>query len=119
VLIKTEVGSIERFANSPRFNSYAGVVPSTESSGGKTWHGRIIKQSNCWLRWALVEAVIPATVADAGLRAHYEYYRRMKGSRVAKVITARRLGCIVYRVLKERKPYYEQSVQSRGYRQAG
>jgi len=119
VLIKTEVGSIERFTSSPRFCSYAGVVPSTQSSGGKVWHGRIIKQSNCWLRWALVEAVIPATVADAGLRAHYEYYRRMKGSRVAKVITARRLGCIVYRVLKERKPYYEQPVQSRGYRQAG
>lgn len=119
VLIKTEVGSIERFTSSARFCSYAGVVPSTESSGGKVWHGRIIKQSNRWLRWALVEAVIPATVADAGLRAHYEYYRRTKGSKVAKVVTARRLGCIVYRVLKERKPYYEQPVQSHGYRQAG
>jgi transposase len=119
VLIKTEVGRIERFASSARFCSYAGVVPSTESSGGKVWHGRIIKQSNRWLRWALVEAVIPATVADAGLRAHYEYYRRTKGSKVAKVVTARRLGCIVYRVLKERKPYYEQPAQSHGYRQAG
>lgn len=117
VLIKTEVGSIERFANSPKFCSYAGVVPSTESSGGKVWHGRIIKQSNCWLRWALVEAVIPATVADAGLRAHYEYYRRTKGSKVAKVVTARRLGCIVYRVLKERNPYYERPVQSPSCRQ--
>lgn len=119
VLIKTEVSSIERFRSSARFCSYAGVVPSTESSGGKVWHGRIIKQSNRWLRWALIEAVIPATVADAGLRAHYEYYRRTKGSKVAKVVTARRLGCIVYRVLKERKPYYEQPVQSHGYRQAG
>jgi transposase len=119
VLIKTEVGRIERFASSARFCSYAGVVPSTESSGGKVWHGRIIKQSNRWLRWALVEAVIPATVADAGLRAHYEYYRRTKGSKVAKVVTARRLGCIVYRVLKERKPYYEQPLPGQGYRQAG
>jgi transposase len=107
VLTKTEVGNIDRFSGSARFCSYAGVVPSTESSGGKAWHGRIIKQSNRWLRWALVEAVIPATVADAGLRAHYEFYRRTKGSRVAKVVTARRLGCIVYRILKERQPYYE------------
>ena len=110
VLIKTEVGTIERFANSARFCSYAGVVPSTESSGGKVWHGRIIKQSNRWLRWALVEAVIPATRADAGLRAHYECYRRTKGSKVARVVTARRLGCIVYRVLKEKQPFYEQKV---------
>jgi transposase len=119
VLIKTEVGSIERFSSSARFCSYAGVVPSTESSGGKVWHGRIIKQSNRWLRWALIEAVIPATVADDGLRAHYEFYRRTKGSKVAKVVTARRLGCIVYRVLKERKPYYERPARSRGFRQAG
>jgi transposase len=119
VLIKTEVGTIERFSNSARFCSYAGVVPSTESSGGKVWHGRTIKQSNRWLRWALVEAVIPAMVADAGLRAHYEYYRRTKGSKVAKVVTARRIGCIVYRVLKEKQPFYERPVTSRGYRQAG
>jgi len=119
VLIKTEVGSIERFASSACFCSYAGVVPSTASSGGKVWHGRIIKESNRWLRWALVEAVIPATVADAGLRSHYEYYRRMKGSKVAKVVTARRIGCIVYRILKEKQPYYERPVRSQGSRQAG
>jgi transposase len=119
VLIKTEVGTIERFHSSARFCSYAGVVPSTESSGGKAWHGRIIKQSNRWLRWALVEAVMPATVADAGLRAHYEYYRRTKGSKVAKVVTARRIGCIVYRVLKEKRPFYERQVSSSSYRQAG
>jgi len=119
VLIKTEIGSIERFASSSRFCSYAGVVPSTQSSGGKVWHGRIIKESNRWLRWTLVEAVRPATVASAGLRAFYEYYRRTKGNRVAKVVTARRLGCIVYRVLRERTPYFERPVQSHGRRQAG
>jgi len=31
-------------------------VPSTYSSGGKTYHGRITKQGNKWLRWALAEA---------------------------------------------------------------
>jgi len=35
-------------------------VPSTYSSGGKTYHGKIIKQGNKWLRWAFVEAVAPA-----------------------------------------------------------
>jgi transposase len=32
--------------------AYAGLVPSTCSSGGKTWHGKIIRQGNKWLRWA-------------------------------------------------------------------
>jgi len=33
-----------------------GIVPSTYSSAGKTYHGRITKQGNKWLRWALAEA---------------------------------------------------------------
>ena len=70
VLIKIEVDDVQRFSSSARFCSYAGVVPSTESSGGKTHHGSIIKQSNHWLRWAFIEATIPATVADEDLRAY-------------------------------------------------
>jgi hypothetical protein len=49
----------------------------------------------------------------------WEFYRRAKGSKAAKVVTARRLGCIVYRVLKEKQPYYERLARSRGFRQAG
>jgi transposase len=118
VLIKVEVGDIKRFASSARFCSYAGVVPSTESSGGKTHHGSIIKQSNHWLRWAFIEATMPATVADDGLRAYYTYYRRMKGVKTAKVVTGRRLACIAYRVLSEQKPFYPQPAGSHGQRHA-
>jgi transposase len=38
-------------------------VPSTYSSGGKTYHGKTVKQGNTWLRWAFVEAVPPARSA--------------------------------------------------------
>ncbi len=37
--------------------SYAGLVSSTYASGGRVWHGRLTKQGNKYLRWALVEAV--------------------------------------------------------------
>jgi len=119
VLTKVEIGDIKRFPNSSRLCSYAGLVPSTESSGGKTWHGSTIKQSNHWLRWAFIEAVIPAIVADDGLRAYYEQYRRIKGTKIAKVITGRRLCGIVYRILSQKTPYYEQTPQGRGYLRAG
>jgi transposase len=106
VLVGTEIDDIERFPDADRLCSYAGLVPWTESSGGKVWHGSLIKQSNRWLQWAFIEAAMPATIGDSGLRKLYEQYRRMKGAKIAKVIVARRLARIVYQVLRQRRAYY-------------
>jgi len=32
----------------------AGVIPSIHGSGDKTYHGKIIRAGNRWLRWACV-----------------------------------------------------------------
>ena len=50
-----EIADIGRFENVRKFHSYAGVIPSTHSSGDRTYHGRIVKEGNRWLRWAAVE----------------------------------------------------------------
>jgi transposase len=105
VLIKTEIGDIGRFPSSSKLCSYAGIVPSTYASGGKVWHGRLTKQGNRWLRWAIVEAVIPAISCNGELRRYYERIRYKKGPKAAKLATARRLLAIVYRVLKEKDSF--------------
>jgi transposase len=105
VLLWSEIDGIERFSNPKKIAAYAGLVPSTYSSGGKTFHGRITKQGNKWLRWAMVEAALPATRNDFWLRSHYEHIKARKGSNTAKVAIARRLLTIVYRVLKEKRSY--------------
>jgi transposase len=110
VLVRVEIDKVERFPDADRLCSYAGVVPWTESSGGKVWHGSLIKQSNRWLRWAFVEAAMPATVGDAGLRKLYKQYCHLKGPKIAKVIVARRLARILYQVLKQKRAYYPSPV---------
>jgi len=105
VLVPVEIGEISRFANVGKLHAYTGVIPSLHSSGGKVYHGKIIKSGNKWLRWAAVEAVWPATKADVRLKIFYQTRAGRKGSNVAKVATARRLLTIVYRVLKEERPY--------------
>jgi transposase len=105
VLICTEIGDIERFSSSSKLCSYAGIVPSTYASGGKLWHGKITKQGNRWLRWAMVEAVKPAISCNGELRSYYERIRYKKGPKAAKLATARRLLAIVYRVLKEKDSF--------------
>ena len=115
VLIKTEIGEIGRFRTSSHLCSYAGLVSSTYSSGGKSRNGRITKQGNKWLRWAMVEAVVPGINSSGELRNYYEKIKVRKGSKVAKVATARRLLCIVYRVLKEKDSFkvYKKEIRNK------
>ena len=112
LLIRHEIDKIERFPGSNKLCSYAELVPSTYSSSGKTYHGRIIKQGNKYLRWALIEAVIPAIRKDAQIRSYYYSMKAKKGSNSAKVATARRLLKIVYQVWKENRFYKIESLRT-------
>ena len=105
VLISTEIDGIERFPSPSKLCSYAGLVPSTHSSGGKIYHGRITSEGNKWIRWALVEAAVPASYADAEIKKRLDILRKTKGANVAKTAVARWLLKIVYHILKERRPY--------------
>jgi len=105
LLLWVEIDGIDRFANPKKLASYAGLVPSTYASGGKTRHGRITKEGNKWIRWAMVEAVVPAMRKDYWVRGQYERLKGRHGSNRAKVALARKLLTVVYRVLKEKRSY--------------
>jgi len=105
VLVAVEIADIGRFRRASELHSYAGLIPSTYSSGDRTYHGRITKQGNGWLRWALVEAVYPAIKVDHDLRVYYQKIARRKGANVAKVATARRLLTVIHKMLKEGRAY--------------
>ena len=105
VLVAVEIEDIGRFEDGSKFHAYAGAIPSTHSSGERSFDGKIIKEGNRWLRWAAVEAVWPALRADFDLRCFYDRLNKRKGANAAKVATARRLLTIIYRILKENRPY--------------
>lgn len=104
-LIKAEIGSINRFYSDDKLCSYAGLVPSVSSSGGKTYYGNIVKCGSGWLRWAFVEGAQTLTKSDSALGRYYRKLRKNKNKNVAKVATARKLCSIVYYVLKRKEPY--------------
>lgn len=104
VLVAVEIADVHRFPRAEALSAYAGLIPSTYSSGERTYHGPIVK-GNMWLRWALVEAVHPAIRKDPGLAILYYRLARTKGPNVAKVATARRLLTILYRMLTENRVY--------------
>jgi transposase len=113
-LIDAEIDDIARFRSADKLAAYAGLVPSTYASGGKTWHGRIIKQGNKWLRWAFVEAVAPAVASDPETKAYYERLNAAKGANRAKVATARRLLTIAFQLLRDGRPYQRHGARPEG-----
>jgi len=106
VTIRYEIDDIERFMSAGKLCSYAGLVPSTYSSGNRTYQGRITKQGNKWLRWAMIEAARQAPCRDLWLRGFYQRISK-NGKKIARVAVARKLLEIIYRIWKEEKPYYK------------
>lgn len=107
LVVVAELDTIERFPNPKKLASYAGLVPATYASGERVFHGRLTKEGNKYLRWALVEAVWPAIRRSAGLRIHYERIKARHGANGAKAAVARKLAHLVWHVLWERRRYVE------------
>ncbi len=105
MLIESEIGDIHRFRSPKKLAAYVGLVPSTYSSGGRTVNGRIIKRGNKLLRWALIEAVLPAIRSNEELRSDYDHLRKRMNWNKAKVVIARKLLTIVFKCLKEQRNF--------------
>ena len=107
LLVRYEIDEIERFRSAKKLVGYAGLAPSTYSSGGITRHGRITKQGNKWLRWAFVEAAQKAPITSPYFK---EYFHRLKdraGRDRARIATARKIAEAVFGVMKNKKVYQE------------
>jgi len=107
LFLAVEIGAIERFRTSHELAAYAGLVPSTRSSGGKTAHGGVGHASNRWLKWILVEIVQTLKLAPGPVGAHYRHLVRAKGKPKATTAAARKLCCYVYWMWKEGWSYDE------------
>ena len=109
LLIKSEIGSIDRFPDGEHLCSYAGIVPSLHSSGSHARYGSITKQGSRWLRWIMVEAAYTHSKEDTSISRFYHSLAQRKGKQVAAVATARKLLLCCYSVLKNRRPYSDQA----------
>lgn len=106
LLVKAEMGDINRFGSGDHLASYAGLVPSTHSSGGVTRHGRITREGSRWLRWAMVEAVLVHLRFDTPVTRFYHRVVGRRGAKTARVAAARKLLTVCYSVLRSRRPYF-------------
>lgn len=114
LMIKTEVGDFNRFPSPGKLASYAGLVSSSYSSGGKLRFGRITKQGSRYLRWIMVEAAQQARPKWGYLYGFYQKIKQKKGNRIARVALARKMLCICWTLIKKKEPFQALPFRSSG-----
>ena len=109
-ILKSEIDDITRFTSKEKFASYAGLTPSIHQSGPKSYTGKITKQGNKFIRWALTEAAQVAIRHSEYFRYYYNKVRAKQDANKATIAVARRMAEIAYVILKEKRPYIEKQV---------
>lgn len=102
-----EIGTIERFPSAKKLQGYAGLAPATYASGDVVRHGHITKQGSRWLRWIMIETAQRQLLCKRtpGFGWYYQKIKERKGSSAAAVATARKLLAVVWRILKDERPF--------------
>jgi len=108
-LATLEIADINRFLTPPKFASYCCLVPSTYSSGGNTFHGKLIPTGNKWLKYLFIDAAWSSTRSSPYCRQYFNKLKERKGWSTAIVALARRLSNIAFLCLKEKR-FYEERV---------
>lgn len=105
--IMAEIGDIKRFLSAKKLQGYAGLVPSTYSSGDTIRHGKITKQGSKWLRTIMIETAHHQIRCKKvpGFGSYYLKLKKRKGAKTAAVATARKLLAVVWRILMDERPF--------------
>jgi transposase len=105
-VVASEIDDIGRFGSARKLCGYAGLCPSTSSSGGKTFNGKLMPRCNKWLRWGFVEAAWVAVGCSAYFVDFYKAKRALgKKANTAILATARRMARITWQLLTQQRTY--------------
>lgn len=107
--ILAEVGDFSRFPSPDKLACYAGLVPSSYSSGERTRLGHITHRGSVWLRTALVEATATVNPKWGALHDFYQRIKEKKGSKIARVALARKMLTLSWHLIRS-DTFYKTSV---------
>jgi transposase len=116
ITIALEMGKVNRFSSGEKFASYVGKVPRVNSSGGKTYYGKVRPDVNRYLKWAYTEAANAIvlqqhTLGDCHVLRLYQRIRKNKGHAKAVTAVGRHLAEATYWMIKNDEPYREPKKQ--------
>jgi transposase len=111
VAIKARVGDASRFPTKKHLCSYAGVVPKATNSGEYVSEHTHVKHGDDVLKYALTCAVRGAVRANADSTVKKFYNKQIERGmdpKKAEVAAARKLACIVWKILTSKQRYADE-----------
>jgi transposase len=102
------VDEAKRFTKAHHLESYLGLVPSEDSSGGKRRIGSISKAGNPYLRSLLVQAawsILRLSDESDPLKVWADAVEKRRGKRIAVVALARRLAGVLWAMWRDGTVY--------------
>jgi transposase len=105
LMIKSEIGDINRFKSAAKLCSYAGLIPSTYASADKIRTGRITKRGSKWLRKTLIDSITSGSRHPSMIANTYKRLKKSKGTGKAKVAAARKLCTVIFAMLTDGQPF--------------
>jgi transposase len=118
------VDDAKRFHSSHQVESYLGLVPSEDSSGGRRRLGAISKKGNSYLRSLLVQgawSILRKIDRKDPLRLWADAVAERRGKKIAVIALARRLAGVLWAMWRDNAPYnaaFLASASSRGTRKS-
>jgi len=102
-VIVAESGPIRRFRTPKAYGRYTGLTPSERSSAGQTRFGKISREGNAQLRWALSQVVVACLKTKRGPGVAVgnwvrERALRLGSTKKAIVAAARKLAEAIWRL---------------------
>ena len=107
--IFSEIGDITRFPSSAKLAAFAGIDPSIQQSGEfMANHNHMSKRGSPYLRRALWQASTLAIMRDSALKTFFDK-KRVEGKSYMTAIgrVTKKLTNIIFAVLRDLKPYYD------------
>jgi transposase len=110
LLLSAEIGDVARFKDSGKLAGYFGMVPKVSASADHYRIGRLTKQGSSHVRWMVNQAAWVAVQRSEVFAFHYRVVAARRGKQAAISSVARKLIRVVFRVLRDEKPFKAQLV---------
>lgn len=105
ITMLSEIGDFTRFSRPEQLIGFAGLNPSSFSSGENTRLGRITRHGSEHLRTVLVEAAHRVRPTWGPLYEFFSRIRDKKGSKIASVALARKLLALSWHLMRKKEMF--------------